>query len=160
MEAFGQNIDFEFETILTNVINLFLIPKFNELGMKASGEWEENIEAKGNEIWGRDYTEYLTKGRPPNESQNEDDIIRFAKWASATFIGDWVEDKGLDLSPFAVAYKIAKEGTKRYRRYPKGSDLLEVLETPEVRDYINTELSKILIRNFRLNVNIGEILKR
>lgn len=157
MEFFGKNIDNEFETILTNVINLFLIPKFEELGMQASGEWEENIEAKGNEILGRSYTEYLTKGRPPNESQNPDDITRFARWAGATFIGKWVEDKGLNLNPYAVAYTIARQGTKRY---PEGSDLLEVLETAEVRDYINTELSKILTDRFLLNVNIGQILKR
>lgn len=157
MEFFGKNIDKELEEILTNVINLFLIPKFNELGMKASGEWEENIEAKGNEIWGRDYTEYLTKGRPPNESDDPKDIAKFARWAGATFIGKWVQDKGLDLNPYAVAYTIAKKGTKRY---PEGSDLLEILETEEVKDYINQELSKVLIDRFILNVNIAEILKR
>ena len=46
----------QIEGILLDVIDLFLIPKFNSLGMNATGEWENNLKPKGNAIWGRDYT--------------------------------------------------------------------------------------------------------
>lgn len=132
----------EIEKVIDDVIRLFLIPKFRELGMPASGEWEENVEARGNEIWGRDYTEYLVEGRPPNQDQSEEAIRRWVGWAGSTILKDWVSSKGLNINPYAVAYKIAREGTSWY---PNGSDLLEVLESQEVADYINSQIRDIVI---------------
>lgn len=142
MEAFGQNIDFEFETILNEVNELYFKSKFMQLGMNASGEWVRNLEAKNDEIWGRDYSEYLAKGRPPNFDQDPESITKFARWAGATFIKKWVEDKGLSLNPYAVAYKIAREGTDYY---PQGTDLIDVLASDEVISYINRRLSEVLV---------------
>lgn len=139
----SQNeIDNAFEVIITEVINLYLIPKFEELGMEATGEWIENVHSKGSELWGRDYTKYLVEGRPPNDSKDPKDIAKFARWAGATFIGKWVQDKGLDLNPFAVAYKIAMEGTNYY---PDGTDLMEILESNQVTEYINMRLKELLV---------------
>src|SRR5690606_24255680 len=112
----------EIERIVTDVINLFLIPKFRELGMPASGEWEQNVQARSNEIWGRDYTEYLVQGRPPNEARGHEALAKWAVWAGNTFIKDWAIAKGVNIDPIAIAYKIAREGTDYY---PEGTDLLE-----------------------------------
>lgn len=136
----------EIERIITDVINMFLIPKFRELGMPASGEWEQNVHARDNEIWGRDYTEYLAQGRPPNTDQDPEALKRWVGWAGSTFLNDWVQDKGLTINPFAVAYKIAREGTDYY---PQGTDLLEVLESQEVNDYIAKEVGIYLIAQFK-----------
>lgn len=139
----SQNeIDSAYQVIIKEIIDLFLIPKFKELGMEATGEWIENVHSKGSELWGRDYTKYLVEGRPPNDSKDPKDIARFARWAGATFIGKWVRDKGLDLNPFAVAYKIAMEGTNYY---PDGTDLMEILNSMEVTEFINRRLSEELI---------------
>lgn len=136
----------EIEPIIREVIIRFLIPKFRELGMPASGQWEREVEARGNEIWGMDYTEYLVDGRPPNTNDDPDAIRRWAVWAGMTFIKDWADAKGVNIPPIAIAYKIAREGTTWY---PQGSDLLDVLYTQEVIDYINEELGKILVEKIK-----------
>ena len=134
--------DSEIEKIIDGVIRLFLIPKFRELGMQASGEWEANVQARKNEIWGRDYTEYLALGRPPNNDQDEDAIRRWVGWAGSTILAQWVQDKGLNINPYAVAYKIAREGTSYY---PEGTDLLEVLESREVAEYIMDQMRDLVV---------------
>lgn len=132
----------EIERIITEVINLFLIPKFRELGMPASGEWEQNVHARRNEIWGRDYTEYLALGRGPNNDQSPEALKAWVGWAGSTILAQWVQDKGLDLNPYAVAWKIAREGTSYY---PQGTDLLEVLESQEVAEYITDQLRNFMV---------------
>lgn len=139
MEQFTKE---EIEPIIKEVINKFLIPKFLELGMDASGEWVSSLEARGFEIWGRDYTQYLVEGRPPNNNQNPQDLRRWAVWAGSTFIKDWVNNKGISAPPIAVAYKIAREGTKHY---PKGTDLLDVLSSSEVENFIANELGRLVV---------------
>lgn len=126
------------ERVINEVIDLFLIPRFRELGMPATGEWEQNAHARVNEVWGRDYTEYLVNGRPPNENQDPEALRRWAVWAGSTFIKDWAQAKGVPIDPIAIAYKIGRDGTDWY---PNGSDLLEVLESQEVTDYIREQLT-------------------
>lgn len=125
--------DEEIQRVIDDVIRLFLIPKFRELGMPASGEWEENIEARGNEIWGRSYTEQLVNGREPGTMPPVEAIER---WLQAKF---GVTDRN---RAWAIAVKIKNEGTSWY---PNGSDLLEVLESQEVADYIVSQLRDIVI---------------
>ncbi len=52
--------------VMQGVINDFLKPKFISLGMNASGQWLNSLEARANngngEIWGMDYTYYLANG--------------------------------------------------------------------------------------------------
>lgn len=141
----------EIESVLKDVVSLFLIPKFRELGMNASGEWENSIEVRGNEIWGRDYTQYLVEGRPPNNNQDPEALRRWAVWAGSTFIKDWANNKGVNINPIAIAYKIGREGTEYY---PQGTDLLEVLSSKEVEQFISDELSRFII------VKVQEEFKR
>jgi hypothetical protein len=112
---------------------LFLKPKFRELGMPATGEWEENIEARGNEVWGRAYTEQLVNGREPGRMPPVEAI---EKWLLAKF---GVVDRN---RAWAIAVKIKNEGTSWY---PNGSDLLEVLESQEVVNYITEQIRGIVI---------------
>lgn len=121
------------ERVISEVITLFLIPKFRELGMPATGEWEENVHARGNEIWGRQYTEQLVNGREPGSMPPVEAIQR---WALAKF------GNGDINVAWAIATKIKNEGTSWY---PNGSDLLEVLESQEVADYITNQLRDIVI---------------
>lgn len=123
----------EIEPIIRGVIDTFLIPKFRELGMPASGEWEDNIEARGNEIWGTPYTQQLVEGRPPGTMPPVEAI---QKWA-AVKLG--ISDISV---AWAIATKIKNEGTTWY---PEGSDLLEVLSTQEVTEYIAERLGRIIV---------------
>ena len=123
----------EIERIIDDVIRLFLIPKFRDLGMPSSGEWEDNIEARGNEVWGRKYTEQLVNGREPGSMPP---VQAIENWLQAKF---GVTDRN---RAWAIAVKIKNEGTSWY---PNGSDLLEVLQSQEVVGYIGNELSRIVI---------------
>lgn len=129
----------EIERILREVVNRFLIPKFSELGMNATGEWLQNLEVHAGEdsgtIRGRQYSEWLAKGAGPHIAP----VKPLQRWAMAKFGVD--DQKGLSIA-FAVREKIKKLGTSWYEQ--GGSDLIEVLESPEVRDFINSELSAIL----------------
>jgi len=125
--------DAKIEEILNEVIRLYLIPKHNELGMKATGEWINSLEAKGNVIRGRKYTEQLVWGRKPG---NAPPITPLENWVKAKF---GITGKEATSFAFAISKKIAKEGTTWHKK--GGSDLLEVLETSEVLNYINSKIA-------------------
>lgn len=141
--------------IMQGVIDNFLKPKFISLGMNATGSWLESLEARANdgngEIWGNDYSEWLSKGRAPNKDKSPEAIRKFAVWAGSTFIKDWALAKGITIPPIAIAYKIARDGTNYY---PTGTDLLEVLESKEAIEYIYKEVG------VGFNIQIEKQLKR
>ena len=145
--------DFKFLTdedvaaVLQGVIDEFLIPKFKELNMNASGKWIASLETERrgtNEgvIRGIDYSYYLVNGRGANKDQSLEGLRKWAVWAGNTFIKDWVKAKGLTANPIAVAMSIAKKGTTWKRK--GGSDLLEVLESPEVQRYVAERFKMII----------------
>jgi len=117
--------------VMQGVIDNYLKPKFIELGMSASGEWLSSLEARANngngEIWGRDYTYYLVNGRAGG---SRPPITPLVSWVGNK-LGLYGKE-GLSVA-FAVAKKIEKEGTDYY---PNGTDLLEILESYEVLNYV------------------------
>jgi hypothetical protein len=134
----------EIERILLEVIKRFLIPKHEALGMKASGKWIESLEVVGNVIRGQKYTEQLVNGRaggslPP--------INAIENWVKAKFGYSGNEARQ---TAWAVAKSIEKKGTTWHQK--GGSDLLEVLETQEVKDFINQELGKYITADFKLQI--------
>ena len=145
--------DFKFLTdedvaaVLQGVIDEFLIPKFKELNMNASGKWIASLTTERrskNEgvIRGIDYSYYLVNGRGANQDQSPEGLRAWAVWAGNTFIKDWVRNKGISANPIAVAMSIAKKGTTWKRK--GGSDLLEVLESPEVQRYVAERFKMII----------------
>jgi len=122
----------EMERILNEVIDLFLKPHFLSLGLNASGNWLNRIEARESSIWGQEYTEQLVYGRRPGS------------FAPIAPLQQWAMIK-LGLSPkqalgmaFAVSKKLEKEGSEIYK--DGGTSLLTILSSPEVVGYINTQL--------------------
>jgi hypothetical protein len=136
--------DAKFEEILTEVINQFLIPKHKALGMETTGEWINSLETKGNVIRGRKYTEQLVYGRKPG---NAPPITPLENWVKAKF---GINGKEATSFAFAISKKIAKEGTTWYQR--GGSDLLEVLETSEVLNYINSKIARYFQAEITLQI--------
>ena len=137
--------DSDLERILRNVIDLFLIPRFEELGMNASGQWKDNLEVRGNSIYGRDYTNQLVYGRAPG------------KFAPIAPLIKWVEVK-LGLSgqqavgvAWAVNHKLKNEGSNYFQQ--GGTTLLEILNEPITLDYIATESAKIIKDNVMVQIN-------
>jgi hypothetical protein len=132
------------EEILNDVIKDFLIPKHKALGMETTGEWINSLEAKGNVIRGRKYTEQLVWGRKPG---NAPPITPLENWVKAKF---GISGREATSFAFAISKKIAKEGTTWHQR--GGSDLLEVLETQEVLNYINSKLARYFQTEITLQI--------
>lgn len=140
----------QINNILIKVVDLFLIPKFESLGMDATGEWLESLEIVVGEdrgtIRGRHYSEQLAKGREPGKPPP---IAPLKKWAMAKFGYD--EKKALGVA-FAVSKKIAKSGTSWYQK--GGTDLIEILNSDKVISFINEQLAE------KLQVTLAEELQR
>lgn len=139
---------------MQGVIDNYLKPKFIELGMNASGQWLESLEAKVNngngEIWGRDYTYYLANGRRPG---NRPPIAPLVQWVGYKMGIRGQEATGI---AYAIANKIANEGTSYY---PNGTDILEVLISKEVTDYVYSivRIGLTTIVNDDLQIKIRQI---
>jgi hypothetical protein len=139
---------------MQGVIDNFLKPKFISLGMNASGNWINSLEPRvvnGNgEIWGMNYSYWLANGRKPGKAPP---ISALMPWVTAKFGVSGNEAKGI---AFAVANKIKNEGTSYY---PEGTDLLAILNSEEVKNYIysqfqiafESEINKILIKQLHDN---------
>lgn len=127
------------ETMQT-VIDRWLLPKFNELGMNATGEWKENVyplsEPNKGIISGRKYTEQLVYGRRPGKMPPIEPLI---KWVISKF---GYEYNRAEQMAWGIAKKIAKDGTDWYQK--GGTDLLEVLEQPGVIDFVNSQIGEYL----------------
>ena len=132
-----------------------LIANYDRLGLRASGDWANSLETFQSYkngfiqagILGNDYTDQLENGRRPNKNSSEEEIRKWVGWAGNTFIKEWIDNKGLDLNPFAVSYKIAREGWKVPNKYNAGGLVSDV-----VTDQRIDSLSKELILHF-----VGEI---
>ena len=130
--------------------------KHIELGQKASGKWVEGLEVvashNGGSILAEDHTKFLTIGRPPNTDQSPEALRKFAGWAGNTWAKDWVADKGISISPFAVAYSIGKNGTEIYNQ--GGTDLVDGVLTDEriqqvidaIGESLRVEIRKEILR--------------
>jgi len=146
--------DEEIIRVMQGVIDLFLIPKFMSLGMDATHKWLNSLEARANngngEIWGMDYTYWLVNGRKPGVMPP---VSALLPWVNAKL---GITGKEALSVAFAVATKIKNEGTSYY---PEGTDLLEVLNSPECKAYVieqigtfySLEISKILKKQLNDN---------
>lgn len=129
----------DIEKVIWLVVDNFLIPKFNELNMNASGEWLGALSVKGinnnrGEIWGKDYTYYLEHGRAGGKRPP---IKAIERWVNNKF---GIYGKEALSRAFAIAKKIEKEGTNYY---PAGTDLISVLYDNECQQFITDEMTKI-----------------
>ncbi|MDY3521320.1 hypothetical protein PG614_02405 [Riemerella anatipestifer] len=140
----------EIEAVLLKVVDLFLIPRFKELNMRASGEWEESLEVVAEQnkgvIRGRHYSEQLAKGR---EGGSLPPVEAIEKWVKVKF---GLSGKEARQRAWAIAKKIEQSGTTHYQK--GGTDLLEVLEEPRVILFLQEELGNIA------RVKIADQLRR
>ena len=108
-----------------------LIDKYKSMGLKASGSFEDGLSTETNEsrtqIWTVPHTWYMVNGRGKNSSQDKEAVRKWVGWAGSTFLKKWVDDKGLSISPFAVAYKIAREGIRVPNQYNDGTLISSVI---------------------------------
>jgi len=115
---------------------LRIVKQYNDLGLKASGKFERDIEdivevePKGLRlaVLGVNYSAVMVSGRMANKDQSPEGLRKFVGWAGNTILKQWVQDKGLTISPFAVAYSIARKGIMVPNQYNSGA-LLDTAAT-------------------------------
>lgn len=146
MDSFQQEIE---------NLKIDLIKKYNDLGMKASGEWERQLEYFIKytekmvlvEYFGLNYTEYLTKGR------------KGGAFPPINAIRKWIDDKGItpkdkiskDSLAFLIARKIAQEGTRYFKQ--GGTDLIDGVITQERINTIAEAYGRSILTKFTLDIN-------
>lgn len=133
-----------------------LIANYDALGLRASGEWADSLQefqdktSEGVRIGmlGQRYTGAIESGRSPNTDQSPEALKAWVGWAGNTIIEQWVNDKGLDLNPFAVAWKIALRGWHVPNGYNEGGLVSDVI-TKERLDKLNRQLALFYIDGFK-----------
>ena len=145
-----------------NESKVYLIANYDRLGLRASGRWAQELEtiykqtSKGYnlQILGEQYTGVLETGRKPNTDQ--DNIRAWVGWAGSTFLKKWVQNKGLLINPYAVAYKIAREGIEVPNQHNAGGLVSDVMTTERINKLLNdiggvlaNELKSDIIKQFK-----------
>lgn len=140
----------DIKEVTREVVDTFVIPDFMQRGHNASGNWvasvDVRVDGQSGVITGPRYTGALIEGRQPNKDQDPQAIANWARWYGKHVFDPWVQSKGLGLNPYAVAYTIARHGTKLYRD-GGDSDFLKILESQEVQDFIMKRIGdKVTVR--------------
>jgi hypothetical protein len=131
-----------------------LIINYEKSGRKASGLWGESlktfINAKPESIEfgvdGTDYSYQLVNGRRPNRDQSKEGLRAFVGWAGSTWAKDWVKAKSFNINPYAVAYKIAREG---YKGNPSLVD--DVINDNSIDQLLN-EIGAVLVKEAKVEI--------
>ena len=122
-----------------------LIANYNEMGLRASGNWPTTLKGEIIEqptgirltMQGAYYSQQMIKGRGQNRNQNPEAIKAWVGWAGSTILDQWVKDKGLDISPFAVAYEIARKGIMVPNRFNNGELMKGVITDETLKELLN-----------------------
>ena len=132
-----------------------LIDKYKSMGLKASGAFEEGLSTETDEnstkIWTVPHTWYMVNGRSANSKQSEEDVKKWVGWAGSTFLKKWVADKGLDISPFAVAYKIAREGIRIPNQHNDGNLISSVINDNSI-DGLLSKMGIYIIKDIKTEI--------
>ena len=126
-----------------------IIANYNAKGRRASGSFEREtyvqIDTNKGAIMAPAYSGVMLFGRRANFDQDKKAIKNWVGWAGSTFLKDWVRNKGLSISPYAVAYKRARNGIAEPT--PPNGLVTEVVNADAIRE-LGNRLAKDLIVRF------------
>jgi hypothetical protein len=133
-----------------------LVINYDRLGLRASGRWAKSLEPfqrrEGGTIklgiLGENYTDYIENGRGPNKDQTEEGLKAWVGWAGSTFLDQWVKDKQVNLNPFAVAWKKAREGWEVPNKHNAGGLVSDVVTRKKMGE-LNRSLVFSLVQDFK-----------
>jgi len=148
MNSTTQILSTEFEALKNE-----LIARYNELGMRASGQWADSLSVSvsehGGEILQEGYGEQLEFGRKPG------------KQPPSEAIEQWLKDKGIaarlekDISvsslAFLIARKIGREGWNRNTH--GGTKLISSVVTPERIQQIIDKIGESQLNEFTTKIS-------
>lgn len=145
-----------------------LINNYNQLNLRASGKWPTLLKGEVIErpdgirvlMQGADYSQQMIKGRGQNTNQSPEAIRAWVGYAGSTFLAQWVKDKGLNMSPFAVAYEIARKGIRVPNRHNTGQLMKGVITDDTLTELLGI-VGTAIINNLRDDLKpVGKTLVR
>jgi len=132
-----------------------LIRSYEQKGLRASGKYakslKRDIRTTGTKtvakITGASHIWYLQHGRGPNRDQSASQARSLGK-----ILEQWVLDKGIDVNPYAAAWKIVREGIQVPNRFNPGDVVSDVINSEWLQevadllhfDVIETATSQVL----------------
>ena len=131
-----------------------LIASYLEKGLRASGRYAKgltySVEDTGHSIKAymesEHYVWYMEEGRKPNKQKTAKQARSLGK-----ILEQWVKDKGIDVKPYAAAWKIVRQGITVPNRFNPG-DVVEDVVTNAWFDELVKRLSDNFIRTFTTEV--------
>lgn len=98
------------------------------------------------------YNKGLVQGRKPNSKQDDESLRKWVGWAGSTFLKDWCNFKGIEEgAAFAIAWKIAMEGTTVPNRFNDGNLVNETI-TPESIKQLTNDLGAFYIKEIKSDI--------
>lgn len=137
----------EFESLRVD-----LIAKYDELGMRASGQWADSlqVEVSGTnaKITGLHYSDQLEYGRKPGAMPPSEAI---EKWIINKGIANRIEGNiSISSLAYLIARKIAREGWKRENH--GGVELISEVVTPERIQSILDRIGEMYTNTFTRDI--------
>ena len=137
-----------------------LIKSYQEKGLKASGRYAKGLTFEVSDdgktikafMESEHHVWFMEEGRKPNKQQT-------AKQARSLghILEQWVKDKGIDVNPYAAAWKIVREGIQVPNRYNPG-DVVEDVVTNEWFDGLVAQLADHFI--FAVTTEVERLFRK
>ena len=112
-----------------------IIANYNAKGRRASGGFESTyvqMDTNKGAIMAPRYAGVMLFGRRANLDKSDEAIKKWVRWAGSTFIKDWVQNKGVSISPYIIANKIARNGIAEPT--PPNGLVTEVVNADAIRE--------------------------
>lgn len=128
-----------------------LIKKYDQLGMRASGNWARMLEQTVNRsagkltgtIRGASYTKNLVEGVPPGSSVS---VAAIEKWIQAKNINVYTN---LRTAAYFISKKIEREGTEYFNQ--GGTDLIDGVITSQRLEEIVQVVGNGILKDIQVN---------
>jgi hypothetical protein len=107
-----------------------LIKNYKRMGLRASGKFERGLEVSVKdsgssihaEILSESHAYFMQQGRGSNKEQTAKQARSLGK-----ILEQWVKDKGIDVNPYAAAWKIVRQGINVPNQHNKGGVITDVI---------------------------------
>ena len=143
------------ESILNQWLDKYQIvlnQNYRDKGIKASGAFERGERRESSvsrvALYAPYHAYHMIQGRRGNADQSPDALRRWVGWAGSTFMADWVKAKGINISPYAVAWKVARRGFTA----PANGTLLTDTFTPEAYNELYSGLLELYVKDFKTSI--------
>lgn len=126
--------------------------KLDEKRITASGNSKEKTTVimtnEGGRIEVPFYNKAFVHGRTPNSNQNPEYLKKWVGWAGSTILAKWCKDKGVNINPYAVAWKVAREG---WKAQDNGTIVKETITKESIAD-LNKQIGKLYLTELKSNI--------